>query len=528
MNNNQAPANEKPGDSSYEYNTDLGVVYTIFSDFLVDAPYSIEAIQGFIKHPMEHNRELREFAWWAYRSNGSVTSAVDYMRTMHTLDGVAVCKTQKSNGRKPSNFDRNRSKMLKVLNSIRYKQAIRDALLKDANDGIYFGYFELSPTSQNILPKYLSDAEVYNVREINQTDINATIITLPVDYCKIIGRKNNSYVMAFDLKYFLQFAEPDLQRRVAAFPKEIRDAWEAYSSPGSKLGGSWVRLDNKHTIITKIKSGIDEPWGVPVSVCALDDILYAEYFTNTKRRVLDQLNNVIIYETFPEGKEKGRCALTDKQQKAQHDTVKSALLSRSNQMGMTFFSLASGTKLDKISVDTSIFDEKNEAAIQDAVPADLGIASSSLNGNTKGNYATATLNMELVAGNVYSWICDFMTELNKCVNALVIRDPSCVVDFQILPTTYVNRDKFFGYMKTLYSDCGGSLQALVAASGMDVDGYISMMEYERDNGFDERFTPHQSMYTQSATAGRPSVDSDNPNTVQSKSNNGNASPKPST
>ena len=115
MNNNQAPANEKPGDSSYEYNTDLGVVYTIFSDFLVDAPYSIEAIQGFIKHPMEHNRELREFAWWAYRSNGSVTSAVDYMRTMHTLDGVAVCKTQKSNGRKPSNFDRNRSKMLKVL-----------------------------------------------------------------------------------------------------------------------------------------------------------------------------------------------------------------------------------------------------------------------------------------------------------------------------------------------------------------------------------------------------------------------------
>lgn len=517
----------EPESASYEYNTALGVSWLTDTGTIVDLPYTVENIRSYLKAPMLYNKELRNLAWWAYHSNGSVTSAVDYMRTMHTLDGWIVCKTRRFDGKKPKNFSKNKEIMAKVLDTIHYKQVVRDGLLKNANDGIYFGYLETNQSATSGIPKYMTDAEVFNIVELNQTIPNVTVITLPVNYCKIIGRRNNSYVMAFNLAYFQQYGEPDLKRQLARFPKEIRDAWTEYSNQKKPIHGSWVRLDNRRTIITKIKSAVNEPWGVPIAISALDDIIYADYFTNTKRAVLDQINNTIVYETFPEGNVKGKCALTDKQQRGQHDTVKSALLNRTNRTGVTFFSLAAGTKLDKIDVDTTIFDEKNEAAIKDSVPSDLGIASSSLNGNTKGNYATATLNMELVAGNVYAWICDFMTELNKCINEVIIADPSCRVEFQVFPTTYVNRDKFFGYMKELYADCGGSLQALVAASGMDVDGYIAMMEYERENEYETRFPPHQSMYTQSVKNGRPSVESDNPSTVQNKSNDANSMPKPS-
>ena len=188
--------------------------------------------------------------------------------------------------------------------------------------------------------------------------------------------------------------------------------------------------------------------------------------------------------------------------------------------------------MDSIKVDTDILDEKNENTIKNAVPRDLGISSASLNGEATGNYATASLNIEMVAGNVYSWIENFMNELNKCINANIIKDKRCRVACNILPVTYVNRDKFFNQMKTLYSECNGSFTAVIAASGMDIESYLSLLDEEKEQKFDEKYMPHASMHTQSSSddkGGRPSIsdgDVKNENTLASKSINGNANPKP--
>lgn len=190
-------------------------------------------------------------------------------------------------------------------------------------------------------------------------------------------------------------------------PKEIRDGYNRIKA-ASIIG---FILDDTKTIVTKVNAAINQPWGVPMAVTAFDDIMYAEYFVNTKRTVLDSINNQIIYMTFPEGKEKGTSSLTKDQQREQHEKVKEAVITRRSQSGISFFSLASGTKIDKMDVDIDIFDEKNEASIKDAVPGALGISSASLDGNTKGNYATASLNLELVASNTYTWVENFMFEL---------------------------------------------------------------------------------------------------------------------
>ena len=296
-------------------------------------------------------------------------------------------------------------------------------------------------------------------------------------------------------------------------------------------------LDDKKTIGTKVNSAINQPWGVPMAVTAFDDILYAEYFINTKRTVLDNINNQIIYMTFPEGKEKGTSSLSKDQQKDQHEKVKDAVINRKSQSGISFFSLASGTKLDKMEVDIGIFDEKNEASIKNNVPADLGISSASLDGNTKGNYATASLNLELVASHVYTWIENFMAELNKCINVNVIKDSSCVVDCYILPTTFSNRDKQVQYMKDLYSNGKGSLLAWISATGFDADAYISLLDYEVETDMENKYPVHATSYTMSGKdnnseddkGGRTSVDNPtNENTIQSQSSGSNSNPKPST
>ena len=521
-------ANHNVETNAYAYNTTLPYIYSVLGDFLDASPYTIKDIRTFSKNPQYYNKQLRDLAWWAYNTNGSVRSAVNYIGSMHTLDKVIVCKNRK---KRPRNFERNRLKMLSVLDKINYKQQIRDNLMKNANDGTAFYYFETAnrPISNE---KFISDYQMANIVEINEIGMDVSIIPLPVDWCRICGRVCNHYRMAFNLRYFDQFNDRELKARLQAMPKEIRDGYN--QNKGSI--NNWIILDDTKTIVTKVNAAINQPWGVPMAVTAFDDIMYAEYFVNTKRTVLDSINNQIIYMTFPEGKEKGTSSLTKDQQREQHEKVKEAVITRRSQSGISFFSLASGTKIDKMDVDIDIFDEKNEASIKDAVPGALGISSASLDGNTKGNYATASLNLELVASNTYTWVENFMFELNKCINANIIMDSSCVVDCYILPTTFANRDKQVKYMQDLYSHGKGSLTAWVSATGFDPDAYISLLDYELESDFENKYPVHATSFTMSGRdeadskeSGRETVDfATNENTIQSQSSGSNTNPKPST
>lgn len=542
--NRKNATNQKPQTkvetNAYAYDTALPFYYSIFGDIIDSIPYSIADIQRFASNPQFYNKELRDLGWWAYNNDGSVRAAVNYMVSMHTLDRVVVCKNRKPDGTKPRNFGKNRRKMLNVLDRINYKKLIRDDLLKDANDGIAFYYFEVEERPLSKI-RILSDYDVLNLTEINETvefnenGLNISIIPLPVDWCRIVGMTNGVFKAAFNMRYFDQFNEQEVDYRIRTMPKEIRDFYnENKNSNGTH---NWCVLDDRKTIITKVNASLNKPWGCPMAITALDDILYSDYFTKTKRNVLDNLNNQIIYMTFPEGKEKGSSSLTKDQQREQHEKVKAAITTRKNSTGsiISFFSLASGTKLSKIDVDLGIFDEKNENAIKDNVPASLGISSASLDGNTKGNYATTTINLELVAGNVYTWIEQFIAELNKCINYNVIQDSSCVVDCYILPTTFVNRDKQVGYMKDLYSLGKGSFIAWVSSTGFDADAYISLMDYELSEDFENKYPVHRTSYTQSSndrggTGTKETVDivsATNENTIQSQSSGSNESPSPS-
>lgn len=514
--------------NAFAYNTTLPYIYSVLGDYLDSSPHSIKEIREYSKNTQYYNKQLRDLAWWAYNTDGSVKAGVNYICSMHTLDKVVVCKSRKNKRNRPKNFENNRDKMLSVLDKINYKQHIRDNLMKDANDGTAFYYFETNKRPFGNT-KYLSDYDMANIVEINELNSDVSIIALPVDWCRICGRVGNHYRGAFNLRYFEQFTEREQKARLQAMPKEIRDAWKNYS-----VNNPWVVLDDMKTIITKVNASINQPWGVPMAVTAFDDILYAEYFINTKRNVLDNINNQIIYMTFPEGKEKGTSSLSKEQQKNQHEIVKDAVINRRSQSGISFFSLASGTKLDKMSVDIEIFDEKNESSIKNNIPSDLGMSSASLDGNTKGNYATASLNLELVASHIYTWIENFMAELNKCINANIIKDSSCIVDCYILPTTFANRDKQVQYMKELYSNGKGSLLAWISATGFDADAYVSLLDYELEIDMENKYPVHATSYTMSSKnnsddeGGRPKVDNPtNENTVKSKTSSSNSNPKPS-
>jgi hypothetical protein len=237
----------------------------------------------------------------------------------------------------------------------------------------------------------------------------------------------------------------------------------------------------------------------------------------------------LIYQTFPEGQNKGTCALTKDQQQNQHNTVKGAVLNKNNRGGTSFVSVAAGTKLNQLEIgNTDIFDEKYEKNLGDDIAKAIGIAGSLLNGVGSGSYSAQQQNLELISGLLFQWVEQIQTELNKCINATIITDKRNWVEFCYLPTTHVNKKEMVGFAKDLYLQGKGSLSLWAAACGISPEAFFAMLDQELEDNVEEKYPVHKTSFTYSEKdTGRPKTDSPSDNTVRSQSNNGNALPSPS-
>jgi hypothetical protein len=527
---------EQHNSSSYEVNSYSAIMSNIFDSSFFNQ-YNINDVTNYVKSPMFYNEEIRKLSWFAYNSSGIVTNTIDYMIAMPTLDKVIIKK-----GKNKTKSNKNKEKMLLALDLIRHKEFIRDCLFSSAIEGMVIYYCETAEIPKNKIPKTMSDYEVTSITEINEVDelcsldMNVSMVSLPLSHCQIVRVKNSSYVVAFNLNYFTNGEGETEEKKLLKYPKEIRDGFNNWKTNSSS--NAWLVLDSTRTIVHKIRSKKNEKYGRPLVLAALNNILYSDYFTETKRNILNSLNNRIYYQTFPEGKEKGTSALTKKQQEDQHAAVKGAILSKSNTNGTSFFSVAAGTKIEDIKVDTTIFDEKNEGGLNDNIATDLGFGASLLNASSSGNYSSQQNNLELICAEVFTWIESITCELNKVLNAHVLKDEINKVEVYYLPTTHVNRDSFFGYMKDLYMSCKGSLQAVIASTGFDVQAYMALMNEELDEDWENKYPVHATSFTMSGkdtegtdkdqSAGRPASNSKNEKTMATKTSGGNQQPKSST
>lgn len=459
---------------------------------------------------------------FVYTKNGIVSNSIDYMTALPCLDSIVISKSKKPT----ASVQKSKDLMKSTLSTINDKKFIRDALFTEMTNGIAFYYFETKQHSFD-RNKFMTDYDVENIVEINELGINASIATLPWQYTKIVGKKNGRYVLAFNLRYFDDFTGDTLERKLRKYPDEIVKGYHKRKS--SATAGDWLVLDNDKTMCCKIKCKDSEPWGRSLVIAALSDVLYKDYFTDTKRNVLDEINNKIIYETFPEGKDKGSCALTKNQQEQQHNTVKQAIMDKNSRGGISFFSVASGTKLDSIDVSTDIFDSNYEPDLNSQISVDLGICASLIGAMETGSYAAGTNNLEMINAQIYTWVYDWQKELNHVINKNIIQNDRNKVEVYYFPTSFVNRKSFFDMMRSLYTECGGSISFLVASTGVDVDAYFAVLDSEIVDGIYDKYKPHETSYTLSKKddTGRPTTDNPSDRTVQSQNNGGNNLPSPS-
>lgn len=526
-------------DTTYEYNSFQYRTDSIFNSIFQCGVYDYfnkEEIRSVLRNPIEYHETAIRLSNFVYTKNGVVANSIDYMVALPCLDSILInkSKAKKKNNNKAKN---NKRLMRSTLDTIRDKHFIRDALHTEMLNGIAFYYFEVKVRPSDIdNTKYMNDFDVERIMEINDLGMNIAIISLPWQYCKIVGRRNGRNVVAFDLRYFDTFEDDTIKRKLKKYPEEIRKGYYERKNTNG-VNGNWLILNSDKTMCKKIKCKDSEPWGRSLVISALEDVLYRDYFIDTKRNVLDELNNKIVYQTFPEGKEKGLCALTKKQQENQHNDVKNAVVNKNNKGGLSFFSVAAGTKINSLDVSTDIFNDKNESNLNNQISLDLGICASLLGAMESGNFATTKNNLEIITAQLYTWIYEWQDELNYVINANVIKDSNNRVEVYYFPTSFVNKKDFFDMMKALYSEASGSLTYLIASAGINPESYFSVLDQEIEDKIYQKYLPHQTSWTVSSKEGANAIDSKvgrplvddptNDNTIRSKSAGANEVPRAS-
>ncbi len=479
--------------------------------------FSKSEIDAVLKDPIANHDTAIKLSEFVYGKSGIIGNSIDYCASIMTLDRIITTKA------KSNKAVQNKALMSSTLKKINDKAFIRDGLFTAMLDGIAFYYFE---TTQKISDKtkYLCDYEAESIMEINELGMNASIITLPWNYTKIVGKKNGRYVLAFNLQYFDTYTGEDLSRKLRKYPKEISDGYN-----DKTRNENWLILNNDNTMCVKIKSKDSEAWGRSLIIAALSDVLYKDYFTDTKRRVLDEISNKVIYQVYPENKQGNGSTLNKTQQETQHNTVKQAIMNKNSRGGISFMSLAAGTKLDVVDTSTDIFNEKNETSLNHDIAMDLGISASLIGAMATGNYGAGSQNLEMITSQLYTWVCAWRDELVHVINKNIIKDDKNKVDVYYFPTSFVNRKEFFDMMKDLYN-IGGSLTFLIASAGIDAEIYLDTLDTEIENDFFNKYLPHLTSSTISKNddvGGRPKTNNPTENTVNSRNNNGNSIPSPS-
>lgn len=475
---------------------------------------SLETLSMWMRDHIVFNKEIRDLSDFLYNSFGAYGRVIDYMVSLPTLDKVVYTTSNKSSSNKKKELYKESLKKMKD------EVLTRDIIRKIAKCGTYFGYF-LSEEMLQLKGTY-SEYELEKIIELNN-NFNCGVMSLPIDYCMIVGTQDSSYVMAFDLSYFDQFRSNGLSQKLKRYPKEIREGYVKFNKSRTD---KWIVLDNTKTIVVKTRADISERWGRPLGLGAFVDLLFDQDYTDVKRDTIQRANGQIIYQTFPEGNKEGKSILSNKQQEKQHNDVRNAIFNKRDGSGTNFFSIAHGTTLNELKIDLDILTKIKDEDLVKRISTNLGFASSLLNGEDS-NFSSQENNLNLISSEIFQWIEQIQNEYDKVINKNIIKDNDCIIHINYLPITHLNRDKFRNNAKELYTLGRGSLKAWIAASGFNIDAYLSLMEEELEEGLDEKFPPHQTSFTQSSNDTKPTEDNPtNENTIKTKSNNTNNNPVP--
>lgn len=459
-----------------------------------------EMLKRYIQYPMYYNAQIRRLSKRMYNLNGIYGRTVDKMVAAPTLDHIVIPNGNEENEKK------NAIELNNLLKKINHKLSTRDVLFSSLIEGMYVAILR-NTKHENKKIKIDGNAE-----KIEGLAISSNIMLQPLDsdYVKIIGFMNGDYVCAFDMQYFDQFKSSGLIAEIKNYPLDFIKGYKEYRKDSNKR---WHILDQKTTFAYKYRSQLTEPYGRPLGLSALNDILFSEDYVDSQRGNLKENSGTIRWLKQPPGEKQGQCSLNTEQQKAQYANFKDAVHANARnannkiaQVSTVVF--APGTEVGELGSSDTLIKNTLKKENMTAISTDLGLALSALNGEGEGaNYSSLSVNIDLLLSEVFQMLEQIEWQYTKVLNNLLGLEEKDWMEIHYLKTSTLNRKEAFEIAKDLYTNAGGSRLYLYAVGTGDSNTYLKLMDYEKEMGFDELYPPHTTSFTVSDSSdnegGRP-------------------------
>ncbi|MGD6876783.1 hypothetical protein [Bacillus infantis] len=458
----------------------------------------------YLQNPYSHIKEIQRSSKYLTNKNGVVKEVLRTFKSLPTLDYVLSWSTV-DDEKKLKKYER---KVHDFLKEIEIKSFVRD------------GFYEVG--EMGTVVTCLRNKKYVQFLELEDLRINR--------------QRNGKWVVEYDLKSLENIKQlSDKLAIIESLPDEVTIAkYNLFKSKGEDY--RYIELSNCDVI--PADSHRNYPYGLPITIGGWASILQKEIINRVERSVADRLIKQVLILSAGTLDKAGEKPVPKEVISAYFKEVSALMQKKEGMNQRTNESSGTGTialphflKLEALKVDTEMFKKELYSKIENDIFMNIGISPALIyGGGESGNFSAATLNSQKFFRYIFTLLEKFEILINRYIKQILPNTVSC--EFVFSKTTMLDRDKHIDQLKDLYMQTGAAKFWLEAVTGLPYENVISQIEYEKKVlKTDKILSPPANAYTQSGkdkNNGRPTDDnSNNENTIKSKSSGGNFSPSPS-
>jgi hypothetical protein len=478
-----------------------GFVTDLFSSGQIKT-ISEKDLQSYFASPDTYYKELSDLMTYYYISDGDIYQLYTLIQVLPTLNYKINVLEMKSQ------YKKNLLLCNKMMQKVKYKQLTRDLLSQECTNG--------------------------------------TVV------CTWIGDKKNPYLFVFDnLKYVF----PKFRRQgewvcivdmawFKTMKDEERNIYFNNLSPyvteqdynnylGDTVKNRYIELPTDRTTCLRINTIYrNQRLGIPMGTQALFDKLHKQTLRNLEKSVCERVikNIVVLKIGSKDNQEYSNMKLPRAVKQKITARVKQAL-TQNLEGKIPVISLPEYTDIDFNSIEgmDALKKDKFEGINNDISNA-IGVSNALTNG-TGANFASAKLNLDILykrIGIMLEGIEEVYNKLFRLILPNAVKEDYNIEFDKATPLTVKEQ---LEVLQKLHSEGFAVKPIIDTLSGIDYQSYLNDSFYEIEKlGLRDRIIPPMSTYTMSGRdddgIGRPiDDDSTNPNTVGSKENGGNDTPR---
>lgn len=355
-----------------------------------------------------------------------------------------------------------------------------------------------------------------------------------LQYIYPYGRSKGEMVGVIDLEWLDDKSEDE---KDAIFnnlsPLITKRKYLRYKNETSNKNNKYIFLPPDKSLVARIHTlSRNQRLGVPFGTQAIFDIQHKQKLKDLEKAIANKIIKAIAVLKF-KGKDDNDIKVKKGEKQKVYKGVRKALEKNSNDKdGITCIAIPDFASFDFPEMkngDKALDPKKYESIDGDITNATT--VSNVLTNGTKGNYASANLNLNVL----YSKIAILLEQIEEIYNQLIILllgERGKNYTFEYIKEPPLSREKKLDVLKNLQTQ-GYATKYLLDMIGVNSDEYYSESIYEIEElKLRDKIVPPMSSYTMSGKdnneTGRPEEDdTTQDSTIQDKTNDGNSNPKPS-